>query len=80
MASGSGIESIGEHPTQKTFVGTVDRQIADRYTTISAALTSGAAKDYAEYRFLCGQLQGLVFARQEMTDLVRKLQRKDEDE
>jgi len=50
------------------------KEIKERERTLSEHLGNGAAKDYAEYRDLCGQVQGLLFAQSLITDLVRNME------
>jgi hypothetical protein len=52
--------------------------LEERKRLIVESVGSGAAKDYAEYRDLCGVIRGLTTAQQEIEDLVRKL--KDDDD
>lgn len=40
---------------------------------------SGQAKDYAEYQRVCGEIKGLLFTRQEILDLKRKLENSDDE-
>ena len=40
---------------------------------------SGQAKDYAEYQRVCGEIKGLLLARQEILDLKRKLEHSDDE-
>ena len=54
------------------------KQIKERGDDLSKSICDGAAKDHAEYRYLCGQIQGLMFAQMITTDLVRKLEKFDE--
>ncbi len=42
-------------------------------------LCTGAAKDYAEYRELCGLIRGLETALREVYDLARHQQENDDD-
>jgi len=42
------------------------------------ALGAFAAKDFAEYSKMCGEIKGLLTARQYMTDLTRNLENSDE--
>lgn len=42
------------------------------------AVSSSQAKDYAEYRAICGEIQGLLFAEREVLDLAHKLENSDE--
>lgn len=57
----------------------VQRNIDEQLTLLTRALTDGSAKDYAEYRAMCGEIRGLSLAHNFITDLVRKMER-DEDE
>ena len=41
-------------------------------------IASGQAKDYAEYQRICGEIKGLLFARQEILDLKQKMENSDE--
>ena len=61
-----------------TVMELLQKKLEDRKTHIVESLGAGAAKDYAEYRDLCGVIRGLMTAQQEIEDLVRKL--KDEDD
>jgi hypothetical protein len=40
---------------------------------------SGQAKDYSEYQRVCGEIKGLLFARQEILDLKRKMENSDDE-
>lgn len=44
------------------------KKIADMESTITRTLTSGAAADYADYRFIAGQLNGLKKVRDWIKD------------
>jgi len=54
------------------------KELKEREQSFSSSICDGAAKDYAEYKYLCGQIQGLAFAQLTITDLVRKLEKFDE--
>jgi len=41
-------------------------------------LTGGGAKDFAEYRHVCGVIRGLTHADQLVRDLVQKMEFEDE--
>ena len=47
-------------------------QIRERRQEISDHLGSGNAKDYPEYREVCGVIRGLSTAETYLTDLLRK--------
>lgn len=50
----------------------------DKREQLADALSSGRANDYAEYRAICGEIQGLLFAEREISDLAKKLEHDDE--
>jgi len=54
-------------------------QIKERESILSERLVLGGAKDFPEYRELCGNIQGLLFAQSIIQDLVRKLEQIDND-
>lgn len=56
----------------------VVKEIEDRRESIAQALISGSAKDYSEYKFMTGEIQGLSRAHAFITDLVRKMENDDE--
>ena len=56
----------------------VIKEIEERRESIAQALISGAAKDFAEYKDLCGEIRGLSRAHAFITDLVRKMENDDE--
>lgn len=53
-------------------------EIEERRESIAQALISGAAKDFAEYKFMTGEVQGLSRVHAFITDLVRKMENSDE--
>lgn len=61
-----------------TAFSVVLKEIEDRRDSLAQALISGAAKDYSEYRSLCGEIRGLSHAHAFITDLVRRLETDDE--
>jgi hypothetical protein len=50
-----------------------------RIEAFVAHLSDGGAKDFAEYRELCGAIRGLRTAQEEIKDLVRRLKENDDD-
>ncbi len=56
----------------------VVKEIEERRESIAQALISGSAKDYSEYKFMTGEIQGLLRAHVFITDLVRKMENDDE--
>lgn len=50
------------------------KDIDERRDMLAKALMEGSAKDYSEYRSLCGEIRGLSIAYSFITDLVRKME------
>jgi hypothetical protein len=42
-------------------------------------VASGQATDYAEYKRICGEIHGLLLARQDASDLKRKMETQDDE-
>ena len=61
-----------------TAFSVVLKEIEEKRDSIAQALISGAAKDYSEYRSMCGEIRGLSHAHNFVTDLVRRLENDDE--
>tara|TARA_R110000868_G_scaffold358836_1_gene620600 strand:+ start:143 stop:334 length:192 start_codon:yes stop_codon:yes gene_type:complete len=56
----------------------VIKELEERRESIAQALVSGAAKDYAEYKFMTGEIQGLSRAHAFITDLVKRMENNDD--
>jgi hypothetical protein len=54
-------------------------KLKEREREVSEALAEGTAKDFAEYRNLCGVIQGLRRARMEVQDLVQRYEEFEND-
>jgi hypothetical protein len=54
------------------------KQYRDKRNQVAEAISSGSAKDYAEYRALCGEVRGLLTAESYLTDLAKNLENSDE--
>ena len=54
------------------------KEIEERRESIGRAVIDGAAKDFAEYKSMCGEIRGLSHAHHYITDLVRRMEREDE--
>ncbi len=61
-----------------TAFSVVFKELEERRESIASALISGAAKDFADYKDLCGEIRGLSRAHAFITDLVRKMENDDE--
>ena len=55
-----------------TVVDVFLEEIREQIKTRTDHLSSGAAKDYAEYRDICGFIRGLETADAFLTDLLKK--------
>ena len=54
------------------------KEIEDKRESIGRAVIDGAARDYAEYKSMTGEIRGLSLAHVYITDLVRRMEREDE--
>ncbi len=61
-----------------TVFDVVLKDIEERRDAIAQALISGAAKDFPEYKSMCGEVRGLSLAHSFITDLVRKMETENE--
>ena len=61
-----------------TAFSVVIKELEEQRDSITRALSDGAAKDFAEYRYMTGEIRGLSLAHSFITDLVRKMERDDE--
>lgn len=62
-----------------TAFSVVLKDIEEKRESVAQALVDGNAKDFAEYKSMAGEIRGLSLAHSYITDLVRKMER-DEDE
>jgi hypothetical protein len=53
-------------------------QIDSKVQQLQEALADDNAKDFAEYKKMCGEVKGLLTARLYITDLQRRLETQDE--
>lgn len=63
----------------RTVFDVLDERISDSLSAAQDSLTSGSAKDFAEYREACGYIRGLETALREVRDLAR-IQLEDDDD
>jgi len=54
-------------------------KLRDREREVSDAIAEGNCKDFAEYRNLCGVIQGLRLAKMEVQDLVQRYEEFEND-
>lgn len=62
-----------------TVLDVLTRDIEEKRDGIARALVDGAARDYAEYRSMCGEIRGLSLAHSYVTDLVRRMEQDDDE-
>lgn len=55
-------------------------KVDDKVLQIQEAMADGLAKDYADYKKMCGEVKGLLTARSFLTDLQERLKHDDDDE
>ena len=55
------------------------KELSERRDALTQALTAGSAKDFAEYRQMCGEIRGLSVAHSIITDLVRQMEYSDNE-
>ena len=56
----------------------LSQRLSDKVRSLEESLGAGAAKDFAEYQNVCGQIKGLLAARFELLDLKQRLENSDE--
>jgi hypothetical protein len=54
----------------KSFEDLIRKRIRDHMNNYADDLATGGAKDYSDYRFQVGVIQGLAMAEREILDLV----------
>ena len=54
------------------------RQYRDKRSQLADAVSSASAKDYAEYRAICGEIRGLLTAESYLLDLAKNLENSNE--
>jgi hypothetical protein len=63
----------------KTVYDVLVEKITAHIAAVADSVASGAAKDYAEYRDLCGLIRGLETAKREILDLAQQYMEQDDD-
>jgi hypothetical protein len=62
-----------------TPLSVIQQEISERKTALEQALIKGGAKDYADYRAMCGEIRGLNHAHVYVNDLVQRIERGEDD-
>ena len=53
-------------------------KLDERSTELREFVAQGAIKDFTEYHKLCGVIQGLTFAKETITGLVKRMEMEDD--
>tara|TARA_R100001509_G_scaffold107343_1_gene63792 strand:+ start:152 stop:352 length:201 start_codon:yes stop_codon:yes gene_type:complete len=61
------------------FLSKYKRNLETRIDDISVAVTSGSVSDMEQYRAMVGEIQGLSFAVEEISTLLRKYDEEDNE-
>lgn len=54
------------------------KHLEDDKQSVVLAMTKGAAKDFAEYRELCGQVRAYGASQERIRDMIKRLQQSDD--
>ena len=57
----------------------IKERINDKQAQLAHAMGEGAAKDYAEYRAICGEIRGLSIAEGFILDLADQMERNQDE-
>jgi hypothetical protein len=57
----------------------IKQKINEKQAQLSYAISNGAAKDFAEYRAMCGEVRGLSLAEGYLLDLANQMERNDDE-
>ncbi len=57
----------------------LNRKFNEQIEFFNQSLSDGVAKDYADYKEMCGVIKGLRTAQLELNDLVRKIKESDDE-
>ncbi len=55
------------------------KELSERRDALTQALAAGSAKEFAEYKQMCGEIRGLSIAHSLITDLVRQMEYSDNE-
>jgi len=56
----------------------ITRELNEKVIQLQEALADGRVDTFEEYKKVCGEVKGLLTAREYVTDLKRRLERSDE--
>jgi len=52
----------------------IDKEIADKHNSLVSALSAGHVKDYAEYKYICGAINGLLGIKEYINEVREKIE------
>ena len=52
----------------------IDKEIIDKYNSLLSALTAGNVKDYAEYKYICGIISGILGIKEYINSIRENLE------
>ena len=64
---------------EKQMLDNLFNRLKEREKEVSDSIAEGGCKDFAEYKNLCGVIQGLRRARMEVQDLVQRYEEFEND-
>jgi hypothetical protein len=62
-----------------TVLGHIVTKLDERRLELQDFVGEGGAKDFPDYKKLCGTIQGLVYAKEVITDLAKRLENDDDE-
>lgn len=60
-------------------LGIIKERINEKQAFLAKAVSEGIAKDYAEYRAMCGEIRGLSIAEGFILDLADQMERNNDE-
>jgi hypothetical protein len=60
-------------------LGTITTELNSKVIQLQDHLAAGRAQTFEEYRQICGEIKGLLFAKFYVTDLKRNLENSDDE-
>ena len=60
-------------------IGVILNELRARRTQLSEAAASGTAKNYEDYRYMCGEIRGLTNVEMYLLDLAKNMEHFDDE-
>jgi len=64
---------------EESILAVVRKKIRTRMNDLADNVATGGAKDFADYRYLCGTIQGLALVERDIIDLEEAAKRAEDD-